>query len=81
MMPLILLHRRYERHCKACGYVWEVPRGLAGMSPPPMARVNESDRGAGFGDRADSALETFEASRRCPSCGIDDFTQGPLKKR
>jgi rubredoxin len=79
-MPLILLHRRYERRCNACGHVWEVPRGLAGMSPPSMAPVDESDRGAGFGDRAESALETYEAAQRCPLCGLDDFTQRPLKK-
>lgn len=79
-MPLILLHRRYERRCNACGYAWEVSRRQAGMRPPAMAPVNESDRGPGFGDRAESDLETFEASRRCPSCGADAFNQRPLKK-
>ncbi len=37
-MPLLLLHRRYERRCNSCGYVWEVPRGVAGMRPPSMAQ-------------------------------------------
>ena len=56
-MPLFLLYRRYERHC-SCGHTWEVSRAMAGMSPPAMVAVNESD------PRASGSDSLYEARRR-----------------
>lgn len=81
-MPLLLLHRHYERRCRSCGHTWEVSRTTAGMSPPAMVPVNESDpRGSGSDALYDARLEEYEATRRCPSCGADDFEQLPVKKQ
>lgn len=80
-MPLFLLYRRYERHC-SCGHTWEVSRAMAGMSPPAMVAVNESDpRASGSDSLYEARLEEYEATRRCPSCGADDFEQRPVKKQ
>jgi rubredoxin len=79
-VPLFLLHRRYERHCRSCGHAREVSRAIAGMNPPAIVAMNESDpRGSGSDSLYEARLEEYEATRRCPSCGADDFEQRPLK--
>jgi len=89
-----LLHRHYERICKACGYTWVVTRALAELRPPSINRFEAlgetigAGRAEGSGEAAigaveaeeDARLESYEESRRCPSCGIDDFTERPVTK-
>ena len=88
------LHSHYERTCKACGFQWEVERRLADMHPPEKkARgrivtpfiiaspredvLSEQD---GQEQAYEARLEIYEEARRCPSCGVDDFTERPITK-
>jgi hypothetical protein len=84
-MALFLLHSRYRRTCNICGDRWIVTRRQAVGSPGRMRRPRRThDRGnfrtidiqastAAF----DAAVEVWQAYRRCPHCGIDDFAQRP----
>jgi hypothetical protein len=81
-----LLHNHYERTCRACGYSWVVTRGEAALHPPSINRFEafgEARQAAGIGSveaEEDTQLESYEETRRCPSCGIDDFTERPVTK-
>jgi hypothetical protein len=91
-MSPFLLHREYERTCNSCGYKWVVSREEAELRPPSISHVEA--RGAVFAVRVepgaeaigdmetdeDSRLEAYEETRRCPSCGVDDFTERPIKE-
>jgi rubredoxin len=89
-MPLIHIHRQYERRCRACGYVWTVSRAEASMHKPSLddamidTRGEEMIEGSGgrIGDadaEYESDLESYEAMRRCPKCGIDDFRETAVR--
>jgi len=89
-MPLIHLHRQYERRCRSCGYVWKVSRGEASMHKPSLGDAMRDTRGReiieGSGDRIEDAeaefesqLESYDAIRKCPQCGIDDFEETAVK--
>jgi rubredoxin len=89
-MPLIHIHRQYERHCRSCGYGWMVSRGEASMHKPSLGDTMRDTRGRGIiegsGGRIENAetefeseLESYEAIRRCPRCGIDDFEETAVK--
>jgi hypothetical protein len=82
----------YERTCAECGYTWRVPRsiarrGIRGMSAMTFMGAT-SERGFGLpggqglnrlaGDIAARA-ETMEGFRICSKCGIDKFTQRPVR--
>jgi hypothetical protein len=51
-------------------------RGQRAYSPTESANAV-----AGAESAYDARLEAFEATRPCSSCGVDDFTQVPLKKQ
>lgn len=86
------LHSHYERTCKACGFQWEVERGLADMQPPTMkakgrigtpytiASPIEDDHPELDEQAYDARLDIYEQTRRCPSCGVDDFTERPVTR-
>jgi hypothetical protein len=82
-MPLLLLHSRYRRTCNICGDSWTVTRRQAAGSPgrAPRPRRNRTRQSfaafdvAASTDAFNGAVETWQGYRRCPHCGIDDFTQ------
>jgi predicted nucleic-acid-binding Zn-ribbon protein len=86
------LHSHYERTCRACGYTWVVSRAEAAAHPPTISRLDaigeakalsrvEGLAGAMHDVDAeeDARLETYEEMRRCPACGVDDFSERPIK--
>jgi hypothetical protein len=85
-------HGNYERTCKACGFQWEVERRLADIHPPKMkakGRVGtpftiasplEDDHSELDEQAFEARVEIYEQTRRCPSCGVDDFTERPVTK-
>jgi rubredoxin len=89
----IRLHRHYERTCRACGYTWVVTRGEAEEDPPSIDRFealgetgmagrvegSEAEAIHQVNAEEDARLEAYEEIRRCPSCGVDDFTDRPVK--
>ncbi len=89
----IRLHGHYERICRACGYTWIVTRGEAEESPPSINRFEalgetglagriEGSEAQAIGEVAaeeNARLEAYEEIRRCPSCGVDDFSERPVK--
>jgi hypothetical protein len=88
---VFLLHRRYRRTCRICGDTWVLNRGQARPSPGRMRRPRLPGR-MGVGGRAmgplligdsvrafEVVVEQWQAYRRCPTCGIDDFTQAPAR--
>lgn len=91
-MALVLLHARYARTCTICGETWVVTRRQARRSPgraqrPRAIRGGRAAATGGSGRSYDvaasravftAAVEQWQAWRRCPRCGIDDFTQVPV---
>jgi hypothetical protein len=89
-----LLHNHYERTCRACGYSWVVTRGEAALHPPSINRFEalgetrlagriEGSQAAAIGSveaEEETRLGSYEETRRCPSCGVDDFTERPVTK-
>lgn len=89
-----LLHNHYERTCRACRYSWVVTRGEAALHQPSINRFEalgethaagrvEVSGAAAIGSveaEEETRLESYEEMRRCPSCGIDDFTERPVTK-
>ena len=89
----IRLHSHYERTCRACGYTWVVNRVAAAEAPPSINRFEalgetwgagrlEGSEAMAIGEVAaeeNARLETYEVLRRCPECGVDDFTERPMK--
>lgn len=88
-MAFLLRHRRYLRTCRICGDRWEVTRRQAG-SHERMRRPRRSRAVGGGRARLDvhgsvadyeALVEAWQGYRRCPHCGIDDFTQEPVPRR
>jgi rubredoxin len=90
-VPLMHLHRQYERRCRSCGYVWTVSRAAASMRKPNFRSVMRDTEGEGIvegsGGRFETAeaefegeLETYDAIRQCPQCGLDDFEETAVKE-
>jgi rubredoxin len=90
-VPLLHLHRQYERRCKSCGYVWTVSRAEASMHKPNLGTAMRDTEGEGIvegsGGRFDDAeaefesqLETYDAVRQCPQCGLDDFEETAVRE-
>jgi hypothetical protein len=89
-VPLGLFAREWERTCTECGYTWRVPRSIARRGIRGMSAITvlggaigarQSPRGnvelpAGLAARAD----TMEAFRICARCGVDHFTQRPVRR-
>jgi hypothetical protein len=84
----------YERTCTECGYTWRVPRsiarrGIRGMSAMTFmgaARENSFGQpgGPGLGSLSSgiaARAETMEGFRICSKCGIDKFTQRPVREK
>ncbi len=44
MLPIIPIHRRYLRTCRACGNTWEVPRAVAGGGMGKLGAVGQARR-------------------------------------
>ena len=86
------LHSHYERTCQASGFQWEVERGLADMTPPKMKARGQigtpfsivsplEDVHPELDEQAyEARVEIYEQARRCPSCGVDDFSERPVTK-
>jgi len=82
------LAREYIRTCKECGYSWRVPRAIArqsgrGMSAMTLrSNLGRSPMGGG-GDRIELLISAraseMEAFRICAHCGVDSFTQRPVR--
>jgi rubredoxin len=90
-VPLMHLHRQYERRCRSCGYVWTVSRAEASIHKPNLGSAMRDTEGEGIvegsGARIDDAeaefeseLESYDAIRQCPQCGLDDFEETAVKK-
>jgi rubredoxin len=90
-VPLMHLHRQYERRCRSCGYVWTVSRAEASMHKPNLSDAMRDTEGEGIveGSAAriedadsefESELESNDAIRQCPQCGLDDFEETAIKK-
>ncbi len=92
MVRISLLASEYERTCQECGYSWRVPRSIArrrirGIS---AITVTGAAREGGFGQPGGPGLsdlqrgigaraETMEGYRICAKCGVDKFTQHPVR--
>jgi predicted nucleic-acid-binding Zn-ribbon protein len=77
----------YERTCQECGYSWQVPRSIArhrirGISAMTVTGASEggghglSNLHSGIAARA----ETMEGYRICAKCGVESFTQRPVRR-
>jgi hypothetical protein len=83
-VALFLLHARYQRTCAICGERWVVSRRQAAGSPGRagvMRRMRGTPSGTNvgvIGQRFTARVEVWQAFRRCPVCGVDDFTQSPV---
>lgn len=89
-MPIVALHRSYERTCRSCGYTWTVARRQAQLH---VTRSPSASRPCGpQTDYLENAIERAEADeaaqvalaqpfRRCARCGLDDFDQRPARRR
>jgi predicted nucleic-acid-binding Zn-ribbon protein len=89
----VLLHRHYERTCKACGYTWVVSRREVLLRPAPINRFEalgetlravkvealEAEAMHDVETGEDSRRESYDETRRCQSCGVDDFTERPIQ--
>jgi hypothetical protein len=95
LVPIKWFAREYERTCANCGYSWRVPRSIARRGIPRMSgwRVSGGAFPGGFGrpggpgfaearsdisSRAEQA-EQMEGFRICAKCGVDKFTQRPVR--
>ncbi len=90
-VPFGLFAREWERTCTECGYSWRVPRsiarrGIRGISAitargitagPRMAPYGGGNLRAGIAARA----EVMEGFQLCARCGVDHFTQRPVRRR
>jgi hypothetical protein len=83
---------QYERTCANCGYSWRVPRRIARRRIRGISAVSVmgATREGGFGEPGGPGLsnltagiaaraETMEAYRICAKCGVDQFTQRPVR--
>jgi predicted nucleic-acid-binding Zn-ribbon protein len=82
----------YERTCQECGYSWQVPRSIArrGIRGISAMTVMGATRERGFGQPGGPDLtnlttaiggcaEAMEGYRICAKCGVDNFTQRPVR--
>ncbi len=90
-VPLGFFAREWERTCTECGYSWRVPRsiarrGIRGISAitargttagPRMAPYGGNNLRGGIAARA----EVMEGFQICARCGVDHFTQRPVRRR
>jgi predicted nucleic-acid-binding Zn-ribbon protein len=93
-VPFGWFQGNYERTCRDCGYSWQVPRSIArrgihgisfvtaagaareqGLMQPGGTGLSEIE--SGIAARA----EEMESYRICAKCGVDDFTQRPVRGR
>jgi predicted nucleic-acid-binding Zn-ribbon protein len=87
--------REWVRTCKECGYTWRVPRSIARRGIRGMSAMSVIGRtaGAGYGSASRSPISTsqiradigaraeqMEGFRICARCGVDDFTQRPVRR-
>ena len=92
MMRIRLRAAEYERTCAECGYTWRVPRSIArrGIRGMSATTFMGATREGGFGQPGGQGLnrlaggiaaraETMEGFRICAKCGIDKFTQRPVR--
>jgi predicted nucleic-acid-binding Zn-ribbon protein len=83
----------YERKCQECGYTWQVPRSIARhrMRGIPAMTVIGASKEGGFGQPGGPGLsnlhsgiaaraEAMEGYRICSKCGVDSFTQRPVRR-
>ena len=84
--------KEYERTCAECGYSWRVPRSIArrGTRGSSRYRLNATTQRGSLGQPKEGDLaslranlnlraEQMEAFRICAKCGIDNFTQRPVR--
>jgi len=92
MMHIRFFASEYERTCRECGYSWRVPRSIArrGIRGISAMTVMGATRERGFGQPGGPDLtnlitdiggraETMEGYRICAKCGVDNFTQRPVR--
>lgn len=83
----------YERTCQECGYSWQVPRSIARyrMRGISATTVTGASMEGGLGQPGGPGLsslhrgiaaraETMEGYRICAKCGVDSFTQRPVRR-
>jgi predicted nucleic-acid-binding Zn-ribbon protein len=78
----------YERTCQECGYSWQVPRSIAryrtrGISAVTVIGASRGDGGGGLSSVHSgiaSRAEAMEGYRICAKCGVDNFTQRPVRR-
>jgi predicted nucleic-acid-binding Zn-ribbon protein len=92
-MRFLWFAKVYERTCQDCGYSWQVPRSIArhrirGTSTISFtgtaARGLQYSQGgqhdlANMHESLASRAEMIETYRRCAKCGVDKFTQRPVR--
>ena len=82
----------YERTCGNCGYSWRVPRRIARRRVRGISAmtVMGATREGGFGQPGGPGLanvqssigaraEAMESYRICAKCGVDNYTQRPVR--
>jgi hypothetical protein len=92
MVRIRLFASEYERTCQECGYSWRVPRSIArrGIRGISAMTVMGATREGGFGQPGGPGLanvqsgigaraETMESYRICAKCGVDNYTQRPVR--
>ncbi len=89
-MPIRFVAREWERTGSECGYTWRVPRSIARRGIRGMAAVSVegATRGtwasnsslSGMRSGIASRAELMEQYRTCAKCGVDDFTQRPVRR-
>jgi predicted nucleic-acid-binding Zn-ribbon protein len=89
-VPIGFFAREWERTCRECGYAWRVPRSIARRGIRGLAAVSvEGATQASW--RSNSSLsgmqsgiagraELMEQFRICAKCGVDNFTQRPVRR-
>ncbi len=89
-MPIGFFAREWERTCGECGYAWRVPRSIARRGIRGMSAMSAmgATRGAWASNSSLSGMrsgiagraELMEQFRICAKCGVDNFTQRPVRR-
>jgi hypothetical protein len=89
-MRIGLFAREYERTCQECGYSWRLPRAIARRRIRGISAIGVmgATRERGFGQSGLTNLqssigaraELMEGYRICAKCGVDNFTQHPVRR-
>lgn len=88
-VALALFAREYERTCNECGYTWRVPRsigrrgirGISAMYALGTSQAPGRTMSHALTDAVGARAEVMESYRLCAKCGVDDFSQRPVRRK